>query len=88
MQGDSRFIRTLQLRNLLSLWRHLRTHDNRNRPSGAEEDQVHLMIHCMETWFLADVSALEEFLGSGFRSSAIPQRSDIENISKSDVLGR
>ncbi len=67
-------------------WLHLLSRDGWDRPEGARDEQAHLMVQCMETWFLADVSALEEFFGSGFRSSAIPPRSDIENISKSDVL--
>ncbi len=69
-------------------WQHLKSRDKWDRPDGAQEDQAHLMVQCMETWFLADVSALEEYFGSGFRSSAIPQRNDIENISTSDVLRR
>ncbi len=47
---------------------------------------MHLMVQCMESWFLADVSALEAFFGQGFRSAAIPRRDDIERIPKDDVL--
>lgn len=76
------------VRNIDGPWDHLLSRAGWDRPESAKDDQAHLMVQCMETWFLADVSALEEFFGSGFRSSAIPQRNDIENISKSDVLGR
>jgi len=67
-------------------WQHLQSRDNWNRPKGAQEDQVHLMVQCMESWFLADVSALERFYGPGFRSAAFPRRDDIERIPKDDVL--
>lgn len=76
------------VRNIDGPWDHLLSRDGWDRPESAKDDQAHLMVQCMESWFLADVSALEEFFGSGFRSSAIPQRNDIENISKNDVLGR
>lgn len=67
-------------------WQHLQSRDNWNRPVSAGEDQVHLMVQCMESRFLADVSTLESYFGPGFRPTAIPLRIDIERVPKSDVL--
>jgi len=50
------------------------------------EGQVHLMVQCMESWFLADRSALEEYYGRDFRSNGLPGNQNIEAISKLDVL--
>ena len=47
---------------------------------------MHLMVQCMESWFLADVSTLITYFGPGFRSAAIPQRNDIERVPKDDVF--
>ena len=67
-------------------WEHLHSRDDWERPANAQENQVHLMVQCMESWFLADVSALETFFGAGFKSAAIANRNDIENIAKRDVF--
>ena len=67
---------------------HLRSRDCWVRPEGARDEQVHLMVQCMESWFLADVSALESFFGAGFRLASLPQRFDIENIPKRDVFSQ
>ena len=67
-------------------WRHLQTRDNWDRPDGATEDNAHLMVQCMEAWFLADKDCLAAFFGRGFNRNALPGRSDIEEIPKTDVL--
>ena len=67
-------------------WQHLRTRDGWERPENARNEQGHLMVQCMESWFLADVSALESFFGAGFRSASLSRRGDIENIPKGDVF--
>ena len=66
-------------------WRHLKNRDNWDRPGGATDDQCHLMVQVMETWFLADPEALQGHYGRGFRPQDLPQNSDIERISKDDV---
>ena len=67
-------------------WRHLKERDSWNQPSGATDDQVHLMVQCMEAWFLADKDSLATYYGNGFNQNALPARQDIENIAKNDVL--
>ena len=66
-------------------WVHLREQDRWNRPDGAAEENAHLMVQCMESWFLADMDALAAFFGDGFNRGALPRRPDIENVSKRDV---
>ncbi len=64
-------------------WEYLSERDHWVRPNGATDEQVHLMIQCMESWFLADPSTLEHFFGQKFRMSA---NTNIEIISKDDVF--
>ena len=69
-----------------SAWAHLRSRDNWRRPTGATNDQCHLMVQVMESWFLADRQALETFYVRDFRSNVLPGNPNIEQISKRDVL--
>jgi hypothetical protein len=63
---------------------HLRDRDRwtETLPHG----QVHLMVQCMEAWFLADKSALAQYYGAGFKQSALPRNPNIEEIPKRDVM--
>lgn len=67
-------------------WQHLQDRDGWTRPPDSDPDQIHLMVQVMESWFVADRVALASFYGSGFRSSAIPQWPEIEDVPKEDVL--
>ena len=67
-------------------WQHLKARDNWDRPDDATDDQCHLMVQVMETWFIADVTALQSHYGQGFRPQDLPQNPDIEKVSKDDVL--
>lgn len=67
-------------------WAHLKARDNWKRPVGAKDDHCHLMVQCMETWFLADVHALETFYGQGFAPNALPHTANIEVVSTKAVL--
>ena len=67
-------------------WQHLKTRDNWDKPPSAKDDQVHLMVQCMEAWFLADKECLVAYYGNGFNQNALPARQHIENIAKNDVL--
>lgn len=67
-------------------WTHLKTNDDWDRPAGASNDQCHLMVQVMESWFLADREALADFYRQRFRPHALPGNPrQIERISKSDV---
>ena len=69
-------------------WQHLKARDGWDRPASASDDQCHLMVQVMESWFLADPEALGSFYGQGFRPQSLPQNPKIEQVSKQDVLGR
>jgi hypothetical protein len=56
------------------------------RPAGAGDENAHLMVQCMEAWFLADGAALGGYFGRRFRPNALPNRTDVENIPKRDVF--
>ena len=67
-------------------WQHLNNRDGWSRPDGATDDQCHLMVQIMESWFLADQDALKEFYGGDYQDDARPQNPHIEQIAKQDVL--
>ena len=66
-------------------WQHLKTRDNWDRPADATDEQCHMMVQTMESWFLADVDTLECYYGANFRRQALPQNPDIEDVPKQDV---
>ena len=67
-------------------WQHLQSRDNWRRPHSASNDQCHLMVQVMESWFLADRQALENFYRRDFRPDSLPGNPNIERIPKQDVL--
>ena len=66
-------------------WSHLKTCDNWDKPRGASDDDAHLMVQCMEAWFLADKEALASYFGSGYSANAIPANPNIEEVPKRDI---
>ena len=50
-----------------------------------KDEQCHLMVQIMESWFLADVDALKSFYGKEFKESAIPKNKNVEAIAKDTV---
>jgi len=67
-------------------WEHLRLQAGWSRPAGATDQQCHLMVQVMESWFLCDVETLADFYGTGFLQNALPGNSNVEVVPKSDVL--
>lgn len=51
----------------------------------ADEDQCHLMVQMMETWFFADKEKLAEFYGQNFNRNALAKHTNIEKIAKALV---
>lgn len=51
----------------------------------AEEDQCHLMVHMMESWFFADKDRLAEFYGQNFNRNALARNNNVEKIPKANV---
>jgi hypothetical protein len=69
----------------LASWAYLRRRDGWRRPRHAVDDQAHLMVQCMESWFLADHEALSRYYEEGFLINSLPGRANIEEIPKRDV---
>lgn len=46
------------------------------------------MVQVMESWFLADVEALDSYYGQDFRRQALPRNPDVERVPKEDVERR
>ena len=68
-------------------WAHLRSRDGWIPPWSVTDDNTHLMVQCMEGWFLADRETLGSYFGAGFRASALPgEATDVERIPKNDAL--
>ena len=53
---------------------------------AVEENQCHLMVQMMESWFLADVEALKNYFGKDFKENKLRKNKKVEEIAKSDVL--
>jgi hypothetical protein len=64
---------------------HLRNRE-RHWTSAMPDGQVHLMVQCMEAWFLADIPAVAKYYGHDFQTSALPGNPNIEQIPKPDVM--
>ncbi len=70
-----------------SAWTHLQTRkeDGWEQPSGTGDNDVFLMVVCMETWFIADRESLRRFFGQCWRDNALPKWHQLEEISKEKV---
>ncbi|MDR2759824.1 MAG: DUF4276 family protein [Spirochaetaceae bacterium] len=69
-------------------WQHLadRQGDGWVKPDNTCITDCHLMVQCMETWFLADRKALKSFYGTNFSEKALPAKErSIETIDKQQV---
>ncbi len=67
-------------------WEHLQARDDWKKPANADDEQAHLMVQCMEAWFLADRPCLQEFFGHHFQANALPGNQDIESIEKKQLF--
>lgn len=67
-------------------WEHLQARDGWTRPVDTTDDQCHLMVQVMESWFLTDVEALAKYYMGDFQRNALPANQEVEAIPKADVL--
>lgn len=74
--------------NSASPWQHVqnRPGDNWRRPAGAQDEQLHFMAVCMESWLIADPDALAKYYGTGFNRGSLPTAANLEAVRKEDVL--
>ncbi len=63
---------------------HLRSRDGWNL-SFASEDTVHLMVQTMETWIVADSTALRKYYGQGFKVNQLPKTTNLETVPRADI---
>lgn len=56
--------------------------------SACDPRQVHLMVQCMETWIVADPTALGAFYGKDFRETQLPVRLNLEEEPKLEVYAK
>ena len=73
-----------------SSWKHfpsLEGDKDWKNPDKSESKNVHLMVQCMESWFIADSGSVAEFYGKNFRQSAFSKlgSGSVEGISRQMV---
>ena len=69
-------------------WGHLkqRQGDGWDKPADVADTDCHLMVQCMESWFLADKATLKKFFGQGFKERSLPAAGNaVETVSKEFV---
>ncbi|MCC7246947.1 MAG: DUF4276 family protein [Saprospiraceae bacterium] len=68
-----------------SIWKQL-SKESMPPPEGAGEEHIFLMIQVMETWFLADIDALNLYFRPDFKATKIPKWNDLESVPKESVF--
>lgn len=64
--------------NIEQPWAHLTKRDKWERPAGASDEQVFLMVTSMETWIVADRAALKTHFGTKLQEKALPALVELE----------
>ncbi len=75
-----------QRENAFLPWNHLLAHDGWFKPKASSDNQAHMMVQCMESWFLADIRALKDFFGERFSRNSLPGGNDLENVETNHVI--
>ena len=73
----------------VSPWDFLRDNerDKWQKPPDAEDDQAHLMVQCMEAWFMADLETVVKYFSEHAKTTKQPKVSrDIEQIPKATIM--
>jgi hypothetical protein len=69
-------------------WKHLEENETDyhwKAHAMATDNDCHLMVQCMESWFLADKKALQDFFKKEFKESALPKSKEIESLDKDKI---
>ena len=69
-----------------SAWDHLKARDNWDAPTGSDDEQVLLMVTCMETWIVTARATLESHYGQNFQASRLPPLTGMESRFRASVL--
>ena len=67
-------------------WDHLKARDNWDAPTGSDDEQVLLMVTCMETWIVTARATLESHYGQNFQASRLPPLTGMESRVRASVL--
>ena len=70
------------------VWSHLQQRDGWDRPEGVEDDSAHLMVQCMEAWFLADRATLTAYFGNGFNASKLPALPEVNGVRDIEAIAK
>ena len=70
------------------VWSHLQQRDGWDRPEGVEDDSAHLMVQCMEAWFLADRATLTAYFGNGFNASKLPAIAEVNGVRDIEAIAK
>jgi hypothetical protein len=70
-----------------SPWNHLHNRQGYGwtQPAGADDSRCHMMVACMEAWFLADPEGLKRHFRKNFDVSALPSVAQAETRTKADI---
>ena len=72
--------------NAATAWEHLRSREKTwELPAGVTDEQIQLMVTCMETWIIADRAALIRAFGPKLQTSALLPENDLEIRLREDV---
>jgi hypothetical protein len=52
------------------------------------QENIHLMVQCMEAWIVADPDALASFYGNNFHSNKLPTRRNLEEEPKTSIFDK
>ena len=66
-------------------WAHLDVRNGWSRPPGADNEQVLLMVTCMETWIVTDRDTLQSHYGSELQDTMLPALHDMERRSRNSI---
>ncbi|NCC53717.1 MAG: DUF4276 family protein [Spartobacteria bacterium] len=66
-------------------WDHLRARDGWIAPDGSDDEQVLLMVTCMETWIVTDRTVLQDHYGDRLQESALPAPGNMETRTRNAV---
>ena len=64
---------------------HLANRDGWEKPPNAQDEQVLLMVTCMETWIVADRNALSSHYGDKLQENALPAVESLESRPRDKV---
>ncbi len=75
--------------NCSSAWEHFKNRDGDKhwkKPDNCADDDAHLMVCCMESWFLADRENLKKFFGPELNETKLPHpNNSVESVPKQQI---